>query len=258
MRLTMREGLVAGMAAVAAGSVGWTSMPALDGPRGLECPPEAVLENEPCGESINDGCGLNPPQFEPVALGIIVCGTVWCDGAARDADWYQIVFPPEDVPVDLKFSVTAEFDCQFGLVGYVEGHEGSGDCNHHSDLDPYALIEPYEDGSVEFTIDVPGTYWLFVAPDLGDGSNVIECGEGEDEDNDYLCLLEEVFPLGDITGPNGEPDGVVNVVDLLALLGDWGCEGAPGECLGDITGPDGEPDGVTDTQDLLALLGNWG
>jgi hypothetical protein len=258
MRVMRREVLVAGAALVAAGSAGWAHTSVLQAPRGLECPPEGVLEIEPCGDDTNGGCGSNPAQFEPIELGTIVCGTVWLEESARDTDWYEIVLAPEDVPVDLKFSATAEFVCQFGLVAYLQGHEGSGDCYYMNGLGPWALADAYETESIEFTIDTPGIYWLFIAPDLGDGSNVIECGEGEDEENDYICLLEEVFPLGDITGPGDVPDGIVNVLDLLALLGDWGCEGAPGECLGDISGPDGEPDGVTNTSDLLALLGNWG
>jgi hypothetical protein len=42
-------------------------------------------------------------------------------------------------------------------------------------------------------------------------------------------------------------DGVVNVVDFLLLLADWG---APG---GDING-----DGTTDILDFLLLLAGWG
>lgn len=45
-------------------------------------------------------------------------------------------------------------------------------------------------------------------------------------------------------------DGVVNVSDLLQLLGVWGpCT----DCVEDITG-----DGVVDVSDLLLLLSNWG
>ncbi len=58
----------------------------------------------------------------------------------------------------------------------------------------------------------------------------------------------------DITGPNGAPDRVIDVHDLLLILANWGSAGPQG----DITGPDGEPDGVVDVHDLLALLGAWG
>ena len=44
MRSMMREVLLAGAAAIAAGSVGWAHTSAVDVPDGLECPPDAVLE----------------------------------------------------------------------------------------------------------------------------------------------------------------------------------------------------------------------
>jgi hypothetical protein len=53
---------------------------------------------------------------------------------------------------------------------------------------------------------------------------------------------------GDING-----DGVVDVLDLLALLAAWGpCPVPPPECAADING-----DGVVDVLDLLELLANW-
>jgi hypothetical protein len=51
--------------------------------------------------------------------------------------------------------------------------------------------------------------------------------------------------IGDLDG-----NGVVDVVDLLALLADWGpCDG----CAADL-----DMNGVVDVVDLLALLGAWG
>ncbi len=57
----------------------------------------------------------------------------------------------------------------------------------------------------------------------------------------------------DITGPDGSPDGIVDVLDLLAVLSQWGGSGSA-----DITGPDGSPDGIVDVLDLLAVLAAWG
>jgi len=55
-------------------------------------------------------------------------------------------------------------------------------------------------------------------------------------------------PVGDITG-----DGVVDTLDLLALLADWGpCPDPPADCPADLDG-----DGVVDVLDLLILLGSW-
>ncbi len=58
--------------------------------------------------------------------------------------------------------------------------------------------------------------------------------------------VDEVF-LGDLDG-----DGIVGIVDFLALLANWGpCE--PGCCLADL-----DIDGNVGITDFLLLLGNWG
>ncbi len=64
-------------------------------------------------------------------------------------------------------------------------------------------------------------------------------------DKIYELLAE--MPIGDIDG-----DGLVDVVDLLALLGAWGPCTDPGDCPADLNG-----DGTVDVIDLLVLLGNW-
>jgi len=48
-------------------------------------------------------------------------------------------------------------------------------------------------------------------------------------------------------------DGVVNVSDLLILLGDWGACTEPDACPADLN-----DDGVVNVSDLLILLANWG
>jgi len=60
---------------------------------------------------------------------------------------------------------------------------------------------------------------------------------------------------GDIVGGGGpDPDGVVNVFDLLELLAQWGGSGSA-----DIAGPAGpEPDGTVNVFDLLQMLSSWG
>jgi hypothetical protein len=69
---------------------------------------------------------------------------------------------------------------------------------------------------------------------------------------EHMCLPR---CIADITGPNGTPDGVVDVNDLLLLLAEWG-EGAGSP--GDISGAWGAPDGIVDVNDLLRLLADWG
>jgi len=48
-------------------------------------------------------------------------------------------------------------------------------------------------------------------------------------------------------------DGVVNVSDLLIMLGDWGACTEPDACPADLN-----DDGVVNVSDLLVLLANWG
>lgn len=53
------------------------------------------------------------------------------------------------------------------------------------------------------------------------------------------------------------PDGVVNVLDLLAVINNWGaCPAPPAPCPADIA-PD-TPDGVVNVLDLLKVINNWG
>jgi hypothetical protein len=56
------------------------------------------------------------------------------------------------------------------------------------------------------------------------------------------------FITGDLNG-----DGVVDVFDLLLLLGEWGPCGICDDCAADLNG-----DCTVDVFDLLTLLGNWG
>ena len=73
---------------------------------------------------------------------------------------------------------------------------------------------------------------------------------GTGEEYSAVIRMEVRYPCpADVYGLEGEPDCVVDVIDLLVLLNNWGNYG-----LTDITGPDGVPDGTTDVFDLLLLL----
>jgi|GEM_PF-7000886 len=81
-------------------------------------------------------------------------------------------------------------------------------------------------------------------------------GDGSDSVLDSVVLLEggsftsEVDANGSAADFNG--DGVINVHDILILLGDYGCV-APPDCIGDLTG-----DGEVDFEDILAFLAAFG
>jgi len=54
-------------------------------------------------------------------------------------------------------------------------------------------------------------------------------------------------------------DGVVNVADLLAVIGAWGpCIAPPAQCVTYTCWADIVPTGTVNVQDLLMVIGNWG
>lgn len=70
--------------------------------------------------------------------------------------------------------------------------------------------------------------------------------------SDHLLFCADFRPPGTPADLNG--DGVVDVIDLLILLGDWGaCPPPPDACPGDL-----DQDGSVDVLDLLDLLAHWG
>lgn len=82
----------------------------------------------------------------------------------------------------------------------------------------------------------PGFYMLFVidADGVPSEASLVQVGPG---------------PVGDLDG-----DGVVGILDFLALLAVWGpCPGPPEPCPADLNG-----DGQVGIVDLLALLADWG
>lgn len=84
----------------------------------------------------------------------------------------------------------------------------------------------------------------FIARDLGDGS-IVEAAV-----DDVLISYVECQPQvpGDVTG-----DGVVDVSDLLAVIGGWGsCPPPPAACPADAN-----DDGVVNVTDLLMVINNW-
>jgi len=82
------------------------------------------------------------------------------------------------------------------------------------------------------------------AIDLDDRS-LVEAALGTD-----LSALTRPCPApGDVNG-----DGMVDVMDLLAMLAQWGeCPPPPADCPADVNG-----DGVVDSADLLILISAWG
>jgi hypothetical protein len=77
---------------------------------------------------------------------------------------------------------------------------------------------------------------------------------------DFLQLRFDVYPgnLNFSLDADGKVlDGIVDMKDLAILGNDWGKQGEPKEFVGDITGPQGLPDGKVDYQDLELLTRYW-
>jgi hypothetical protein len=178
----------------------------------LECPDDAQLEPEPCGEDTNGGCLMDDPAFEPIACNDTVCGTGWFDGSVRDTDWYEFVATGDDL---MHFTVEAEFDVLFGrLEQIVPGQPG---CDNLTGLlDLYELKPECSPASVEFPVTAGGTYYLFVGAQLSD---VFTC------DSPYIHYVATLTGENCICG-DFDNDGDVDVDDFFVFLDAFGtCEG---------------------------------
>jgi hypothetical protein len=225
------------------------------GPNCADCPPGAILENEPdCGlidkdgdgfpdDTVNGGCfGIStPPTFTDIACGDTICGTAVTDGQFTDADYYRVTITQ---PGAFTWTVTSEFTAVIGMLEYINGTEGSGDCADLTlSIVPFTETVPCETASVT-TVDLPaGTYFFSVDARL---AAPLPCG---DPGSAYTATLIRARPE-DLNN-----DGSVDTVDLFQLLAAWGvCGGreAPG-CPADFNG-----DGEIGSDDLFQLLSAWG
>jgi hypothetical protein len=208
-------------------------------PCAITIPPAAVPEGEVCGDNDNGGCDNAPalPAFTPVQIGDVVHGTAWASGFVRDTDWYELVVTEE---VELTLTVEAEFPFVVGLAETVT--PGSGDCaDFTGNIHPSETAQTCEVAWVTMTL-TPGTWWPWVAPNIGDG---LPCPAGATAGNDTLTISTDTPCPWDC---QTTPDGIVNVVDFLQLLAEWGQIATPCDF-------DGGGVSVTDFLDLLAFWG---
>jgi hypothetical protein len=127
-------------------------------------------------------------------------------------------------------------------------------------------------------------HWANISGDFEIAENVPSiCTDTSGESGTSPCLdyasvnaQSNLLCLGDIAGtpycdpvtdpycfphwPGGDPDGTVNVDDLLGIINNWGaCDGGSEPryiCRADIAPALGN--GTVDVDDLLAVLNNWG
>ncbi|MCH7596942.1 MAG: hypothetical protein IID35_10320, partial [Planctomycetes bacterium] len=117
----------------------------------LVCPPGAILEAEPCGELLNDGCNLPVPAFEPLQCGDIVCGNAAGVSSTRDTDWYEFVLDTQSI---VTWSVQAELPVELFILDDT--------CDPQPTNLAQIIVPRCETGQVQAILD-PGTYRLFVA-----------------------------------------------------------------------------------------------
>ncbi|MCA9286356.1 MAG: hypothetical protein KDA22_14115 [Phycisphaerales bacterium] len=85
------------------------------GPCDLPCPPGSFVENEPCGiDSVNPGCTVTPPLFQPIDCGTTVCGELWAQNGQHDEDWYDVFVPDPDGDGTTKLCI--DFQSQIPAV----------------------------------------------------------------------------------------------------------------------------------------------
>lgn len=91
--------------------------------------------------------------------------------------------------------------------------------------------------------DTAGVQHLFSLTDGDTAKFTTSLFAGSDSGNFVECS-DDSYPHGDLN-----QDGVVDIIDLMMLLGDWGrCS----SCDADLN-----DDGTVDIYDLMILLGNW-
>lgn len=147
----------------------------------VECPPEAIAENEACGQSNNDGCFYEPANFDPISPGDVICGTLWADWFSTldvnfDSDWFEY---ETTEPTTLVWKVTAEFPFEIYIMDESLGCDGESLA--------FAEAEACEEVMIYAEVP-PGKYWLLVMPHIL--LDYLACGGG----NNYVAELTTFAP----------------------------------------------------------------
>lgn len=168
----------------------------------LDCPPEAVIEQEPWCEDNwvdrwNGGCNSVPTIFEviePCCLGEIItlCGTSgtyrYDTLHYRDTDWFELNVTE---PTTITWCCVGAFPMQMMLIDEIDG------CNEYDIVDE-RTADFCEEACITYALD-PGTWWLWVGPSVFYG---VPCGTA------YIMTIDG-FNTGIPSGAYAESWGTV-------------------------------------------------
>ncbi len=138
---------------------------------GIICPPGSILEDEPCGTLLNQGCDSDDPVFTTIACLDTMCAETWADTSWRDTDWYELNVP---VPMRVRWTLASDIPLQFGYVEPIT--PGYVDCDSLTGvIDPWANVNACDTSTIEVDLTAAGTYWFWVGPQTFSG---YPCDEG--------------------------------------------------------------------------------
>jgi hypothetical protein len=196
----------------------------------------------------SDSQGAQNNAIELDAAGDIVRPANASFSAAADVDELTIDWPLQ-ADTGLQLRDVEVFNFAFdelqalldidGAEGVTPPFQFIGGLESGIGPDPAVLTWAFETDGAS-----PGPYEATITINTSD-----EDIPGEEVSMLVLTLAVTVSATGDVNG-----DGVVDVMDLLALLAAWGdCPDPPDPCPADLDG-----NGAVNTGDLLTLLAHWG
>jgi hypothetical protein len=153
----------------------------------------------------------------------------------------------DDIDID-GIPDDCEFDCNKN--GFPDHWEikvaGADDCNNNGILDECE----FDDGAPDCNINNILDECELVDNDCNENGIPDQCdiASGFSEDSNFNSIPDECEEVPSCDG-DADGDGEVNVVDLLAVIGEWGSTDSDADLNGD---------GVVNVNDLLMVVGNWG
>jgi len=193
--------------------------------------------------------GPTGPTVQGVKVVRAVCDTPDLDNVCGDGlvGWYYLEYrkSPPNGPPQVFLAIDAWRRTH-------AAHENDTAGSSLLDMDPSTWIATGLVAGESYVCPVYGTRFDVLPGPLGGNSVVVRI--------EASGLPPAAQCVADISGPNGEglPDGVVDQFDLNTIAEHFGpCTAGPA-CLGDITGPLGVPDGVVDLRDALLVTQSMG